>query len=95
VKFKDDTFSYERAERINWIKETLESPNSDLRCGWISKKRKIDCSRRVAILNKNYVVVIRINTTKNNILKANFITAYIADKNINKILKMPKWKPQK
>ena len=95
INFKDDTFSYERAERIDWIKETLENPNSDLRCGWISKIKKIDCSRRVAIVNKNYVVIIKISSNKDKILKANFITAFVADKSIDKILKMPKWKPKK
>lgn len=93
INFKDDKFSKERSERINWIKETLEDPNADLRCGWDKKKKKIDCSRRVAIVNNDYVVIISISKRRNGTLKAQFITAYVADKSINKILRMPKWKP--
>ena len=92
VKLKDDTFSWKRAKRIDWIKETLEDPNADLRCGWIKKKNKINFKRRVAIVNNNYIVIILIGKKKDGSLKANFITAFIADKSINKILKMPNWK---
>ena len=91
--FPDDTFSRDRYERINWIKETLEDPKADLRCGWDRKKKIIDCNRRVAIVNKDYVVIIAISTKKDGTLKANFITAYVADDSISQILKMPKWKP--
>lgn len=91
-KQKDDTFSRVRAERIDWIKETLEDKNADLRCGWLNVKNKIDCRRRVAIVKNNYVVIILIRKKKDGSLKANFITAFVADKSINKILNMPKWK---
>lgn len=95
VKTKDDTFSFIRAERIDWIKETLEDANADLRCGWLKKKNRVDCKRRVTIVNKNYVVIILIGKRKDSSLKANFITSFIAEKSINKILRMPKWKPKK
>lgn len=93
TNFKDDKFSKERYERINWIKETLEDPNADLRCGWNKRKKKVDSNRRVAIVNKDYVVIISIIKKKDGSLKANFITAFVADKSINQILSMPKWKP--
>ncbi len=91
IKSKDDKFSFKRAKRIDWIKETLEDPKADLRCGWIKKKNKIDCKRRVSIVNNNYVVIILIGKKKDGSLKANFITAFVADKSINKILQMPQW----
>ena len=90
--FKDDKLSKERYERINWIKETLEDPKADLRFGWNSKKKKIDYDRRVAIVNKNYVVIIEIIKKKDGTLKGKFLTAYVADNSIDKILSMPKWK---
>ncbi|MCK4655081.1 MAG: hypothetical protein KAU01_11625 [Candidatus Cloacimonetes bacterium] len=90
-KSKDDTFSFKRAKRIDWIKETLEDQSADLRCGWLKKKNKIDCKRRVAIVNNNYVVIILIGKKKDGSFKANFITAFVADKSIKKILQMPKW----
>lgn len=93
--FRDDTFSKVRAERILWIKETLENPHADLRCGWISKHKNIDCNRRVAVVNGNYVVVISILQKKDGKLKAKFITAYVADKSIHKILQLPKWSAKK
>jgi len=92
---KDDTLSRTRAERIDWIKETLEDKNADLRCGWLKSKNRIDCTRRVAIVNHNYVVIISIRHKKDCSLKANFITAFVADKSISKILAMPKWKLKK
>lgn len=100
MKTKDDTFSPERAERIDWIKATLEDPSSELHVGWNRKKKKYDSTRRVAIVMKNYVVVISI-TTKEEYLTADFCTAYLADtvplkgqnfSTLEKIKLGPKWK---
>ena len=33
-----DVFAKERAEKIDWIKATLENPNAELFDGWISKE---------------------------------------------------------
>lgn len=91
-KIKDDTFSRKRAERIDWIKETLENPKSDLRYGWNNKKKMIDYKRRVAIVNGNYVVIITLSQNRHGNLKGNFLTAFVADNSINKILNTPKWR---
>lgn len=80
-------FSYTRAQRILWIKETLEDPTSDLRVGWEKSKKTYDRSRRVAIVQGNYVVIIWIQ----NPALASFITAYEADNSIRKILQSPVW----
>ncbi len=80
-------FSNQRAERILWIKETLEDPTADLRIGWDKKSKSYDKSYRVAIVKNDYVVIIWIK----NELFATFITAYVADNSINKILTSPKW----
>ncbi|MCC6411601.1 MAG: hypothetical protein IT270_08080 [Saprospiraceae bacterium] len=81
------SFSPVRAERIMWIKDTLEDSTSDLRIGWDKKKKSYDSSRRVAIVKGNYVVVIWLK----NATAAKFVTAYEADTSIGKILASPKW----
>lgn len=80
-------FSIVRAERILWIKDTLEDPTAELRVGWNKTLKKYDRSRRVAIIKNNYVVIVWIK----NATVAKFITAYVADNSIGKILKSPVW----
>ncbi|MDD4309202.1 MAG: hypothetical protein PHO32_02380 [Candidatus Cloacimonetes bacterium] len=55
-----DTFSFERAERIDWIGCALIDPSSDIRVGWDSCKKRYDKSFRVAIVVINYIVIVRI-----------------------------------
>lgn len=87
-KLADKTqFSLVRAERILWIKDTLEDPTADLRVGWDKKYKIYDKSYRVAVVKYNYVVIIWIKDVKNG----KFITAYEADKSIGKILGSPVW----
>ena len=81
-------FAVHRAERINWIGEALRDPTADLRQGWDSKEKRYDPSRRVAIVVRDYVVVIRFTGPK----KARFVTAYPANNSIEKILTSPRWK---
>ncbi len=71
-----DSFAYERAERMDWIKIALQDPNAELYNGWDNKKKKTQNDRRVAIVMGNYVVIIRFNKQKS---KAFFVTAFIAD----------------
>ena len=92
---KDDTFSKKRAERIDWIKATLEDPKSELYQGWDKKRKRYDRSRRVEVVMGYYVVVIKL-TGK---YIADFVTAFVAytparGKNlstIDKIRSNPKW----
>lgn len=80
-------FSTVRAERILWIRDTLMDPTSVLKQGWLKTSKSYDNSRRVAIVQGDYVVVIWvINDTL-----ARFITAYRADNSIGKILQSPDW----
>ena len=80
-------FSYNRAEKIMWIKKTLEDSTAILKQGYIKKTKKYTNSRRVAIVKNNYVVVILLYGVK----RARFITAYEANDSINKILNSPDW----
>lgn len=86
---KDDTFSPQRAERIDWIKAALEDPNAEHRLGWDNKKKRPVNNRRVAIVVNNYVVIIRLYRVD----RAEFVTAFVADqRTISKIRSNPIWK---
>ena len=87
-----DMFSTDRAERIDWIKLTLENKQAKLYQGWDKNTRSYDCFSRVAIVYQDYVVVIRLLKNKQGTYKAKFITAYVADNSINKIIGSPEWK---
>lgn len=95
----DNQFSEKRAKRINWIKATLEDCTSELYQGWDKGIRCYTDCRRVAVVKRNYVVVIEIIDENN----AYFITAYVADtpsrpgipSTLDKIKKGPKWLKQK
>ena len=86
-----DTFSIKRAQRINWIKTTLQDKNALLFVGWDNKKKCYDYYRRVVVVLGNYVVIIRFNKFKN---AAFFVTAYVADhkRTLSMIMKSPIWK---
>jgi len=88
-----DVFSRDRAERIIWIAETLTNPFADLYIGWDKKKKIFDPESRVAVAYENFVVVIRHRKdSRTGELKGQFTTAYLADKNIDKIRSSPRWK---
>lgn len=75
VHSKDDTFSHQRAARLDWIKAVLESPEAELRVGWDNVKKRPATNRRVALVADSYVVVIQLRHDRN----ANFVTAFIAN----------------
>jgi len=81
--------SYNRLEKIYWIKDALEDPSSLIKMGWDSKTKSYDHSRRVTLVKGNYIVVILIYRHK----KARFITAYEVndDENLRKIKNSPNW----
>jgi hypothetical protein len=86
-----DTFSQLRAERVDWIKETLADGTADLKAGWDSKKKCYDHTRRVSLVKGNYVVVIALTGKKS----ADFVTAYVMDTpaSLTKLTAAPAWKP--
>jgi hypothetical protein len=90
VNTKDDSFSIKRAQRIDWIKIALQDPQSERYFGWNKKRRRIDRKRRVAIVMKEYVVVIGINRKRST---GWFITAFVADsgRTLKMIRKNPKY----
>jgi len=88
-----DAFSSQRAERIDWIRAALQDPSAELHVGWDGKKKRYDRSHRMAIVVRDYVVVIRLSGKQT----AQFVTAYVADSpsTLAKIKGSPKWVPSK
>ena len=86
-----DVFSVVRAQRIDWIKNTLEHPHADLFDGWSKSLKKHGSTRRVAVVHEEFVVIIAISLKANFSLKAKFLTCYQADNSINKIRSSPTW----
>jgi hypothetical protein len=84
-----DSFSTSRAERIDWIKATLQDPNAELFEGWDKERKRYDATRRVALVMGNYVVIIRFTGSSS----AEFVTAYLVDtdENLKKIKSSPRY----
>ncbi len=84
IKNDKSILSYNRLEKMLWIKDTLQDPDAILKKGWNKDKKEYYTDRRVAVVKGNYVVIIRFIGS----LKAKFITAY--EKNdIRNILSSP------
>ena len=86
-----DVFSDQRAQRMDWIKATLENQHAEIFKGWNKDKKVFEENRRVSVIYQDFVVVIEISLNKKGELKGNFITCYVADKSIGKIKESPKW----
>jgi hypothetical protein len=81
--------SYNRLEKMLWIKDTLSDPTAILKLGWDRDTKSYTTKKRVALVKENYVVIISL--IKQNMAK--FITAYEIqeEENISKILGSPDW----
>ena len=90
-----DEFSEERAQRMDWIKATLEHPEAELYMGWNKDQKCYDETRRVSVVFAEFVVVIELGLNKRNELKGNFVTCYVADKSISRIKSSPIWDKDK
>lgn len=88
---RKDAFSPVRAQRIDWIKATLEHPEAALFEGWDKTSRQYDATRRVAVVYEDFVVVVAMGLKQDGSLKANFVTCYQADNSIGKIRNSPPW----
>lgn len=86
-----NVFSPVRAQRIDWIKATLEHPQAELFEGWDKQSRSHDVTRRVAVIFEDFVVVVAMGLKRDGALKANFVTCYQADNSIGKIKASPVW----
>lgn len=88
---RKDAFSPERAKYIDWIKETLEHASAEHFQGWNKHTQKYEPERRVSVVLESFVVVLDMFLKRDGTLKAEFVTAYYADRSITKIKSSPKW----
>lgn len=87
-----DQFSPARAQRMDWIKSTLIHPEALLFFGWDKDNRVYEKSRRVSVIFEDFVVIIELGLNKENNLRGNFITCYLANnKSIGSIKASPLW----
>ena len=86
-----DTFSPQRAERMEWISVALQDAGADRFVGWDRDSKKYRSDRRVTVVCGDYVVVIAIISPNDG----RFITAYVADTpaSLARIKASPKWTP--
>lgn len=89
-----DRFSFERAERIDWIKETLNNPSAKLFQGWNQYNKTYEPARRVSVVYDDFVVIVEFRLNLQSQLKGEFVTCYVADKSIDKIKSSPLWSRQ-
>lgn len=75
-------FSLSRAQRIDWIGEVLRDSDAAIFVGWDNKRKRHDRSRRVAVVEGDYVVVIRFRSRG-----ASFVTAFVADPHVGPIIR--------
>ena len=85
-----DAFSPIRAERMGWIKPTLEDQVTDWYQGWSSKRRRHEITRSASVAYGNFVVVLQYYISRGD-LAANFVTCYEAERSIQTIRKSPRW----
>lgn len=64
--------SYNRLEKMLWIKDVLMDSTAILKMGWNTKDKEYFKDRRLAIVKDNYVVIIRFT----GLFKAKLVTAY-------------------
>lgn len=86
-----DVFSHIRAERMDWISSALTSAEAHSFQGWRQKTRQYDPTRRVTVVNEDFVVVIALSRRRNGTLKGSFVTCYRAEISIGKIMDSPPW----
>jgi len=91
----NDIFSYVRAQRMNWIKEILQSETATLYQGWNKKTKTYDPCGRVAFEYEQFVIVVRLSLKSDGSLKGNFITCYQANNSLEKIKQSPLWDKDK
>ena len=84
-----DQFCTRRAERLDWITATLQDSSAELFIGWDGKRKQYDPDRRAALVNNDYLVVIRLLAQ----MRAKFVTAFVVDnaRTLRQIRSGPKW----
>ena len=76
---------------MRWIKKVLADKEAKMYVGYDSNVKSYTHSKRVSVVKGNYVVVIQLYKED----QARFITAYVADNSIEKIINGPEWIQEK
>ena len=84
-----DIFSPVRAARMMWIKDVLADKEAKMYVGYDSKTKCYTRTKRVSVVKGDYVVVIQLYKEGH----ARFITAFVANNSIDKIICGPEWRP--
>lgn len=90
-----DRFSFKRAQRMDWIKSTLEHPEAELYMGWNKEEKCYAEDRRVSVIYEDFAVIIELGLNIQGALRGNFITCYVADQSIERIKQSPQWELNK
>lgn len=86
-----DRFSPVRAQRIGWVRATLEHRDADLYQGYIKAENRYAPDRRVSVVYEDFVVIVSLVLKTDGVLKGKFVTCYQADNSIGKIRSSPNW----
>lgn len=87
-----DIFSPVRAQRMDWIKFSLENAKPEnIFEGWVKVKNVYEPTRRVTVVYDDFVVVADLSINMKGELKGNFVTCYVADRSIDRIRSGPLW----
>lgn len=88
-----NVFVPQRAQRMDWIKTTLEDNAATLKFGWDRRTRGTMFDRRVALVQGNYTVTIQFEAADS----ARIVTAFVMDvpANVSNLLLQPTWEQDK
>lgn len=89
-----DVFSLTRARRMDDIRPALLNSAADRRVGWDRSKKRYDDTHCVTVCVADFVVIIRLGLKTDGTMKGKFVTCYVADTSIGKILRAPRWDAQ-
>lgn len=86
-------FARPRAERMPWIRATLESPEATVLAGWLRDKTTVSHDRRAVVVVGEYAVIISLGPRINT---GTFVTAFpLSHDTAGKLLKSPPWDRQR
>lgn len=86
-------FSLNRATRMDWIRVALEDTSVVRYQGWDKKKKKYTPASMVVLTIGNFIIVLRMRLTENDVLQGDFVTCYWGDRRrtLDKIKQGPRW----
>lgn len=91
-RIKDTAISLTRASRIPLIESALKDLGAPRMQGFDKQTRSHNAGRCVTVVSADdFVVVVRLGLTRSGLLRGTFVTCYVADNSIGKIMQAPVW----